>query len=232
MPQEKIEAIGKAVRQAINESRYRVARVIMRPFIGTEEKGFTRVSGDRRDYGVDPDEPTLIDYLAEAGIPVHGVGKAASMLNYRGFPPENVHKLGSDEERMRKIVEDIMDRKKGLRFDFDNLVGTDELWGHPRLPREYMDHITMIDSWVARGMRAMTNRDLWILTADHGNDPTQTRHTNHTRERTPLLVYSPRIKGAVDLGARTSFADVAKTVGEHFGIGHKIRHGKSFLREL
>lgn len=231
VPQPQIEAIGQAIRAAVDESKYRIGRIIMRPFVGTAEGGFTRVSADRKDYGVDPDEPTLIDYLTAAGIPVYGVGKAASMLNYHGFPDGNVHKLRSDEERLEEIVR-IMTERIGLRFYLDNLVGTDELWGHTRMPKEYMDHIAMISSWVARGMSAMTDRDLWILTADHGNDPTQQIHNNHTRERTPLLVYSPRIQRPIDLGRRASFADVAKTVAENYGIGDRIRHGESFLAEL
>lgn len=233
VPQEQIEAIGKAVREALNEKLYRVARVIMRPFIGNATEGFTRVSSDRRDYGVDPDGPTLIDHLIkETDVQVFGVGKAASMLNYHGFPTRNIRKLKTDEERMGQIVRDIMSEKKGRRLDLDNMVGTDELFGHPRKPREYIDHIAMLDGWVVKGMREMTDRDLWIFTADHGNDPTQTKHTNHTRERTPLLAYSPAIRRAVNLGQRTSFADIAKTIAENFGIADKIKHGRSFLGEL
>lgn len=231
IPQEQIEAIGKAIREAVDGTKHRIARIIMRPFVGTSEGGFTRVSADRRDYGVDPDEPTLIDRLTAAGIPVHGVGKAASMLNYRGFRHEDIRKLGSDEERMRAIVETLAE-KTGIRFDLDNLIGTDELFGHPRKPKEYMDHVAMIDSWIARGFQVMTDRDLWIFTADHGNDPTQKKHTNHTRERVPLLVYSPRMKRPIDLGRRTSFADVAKTVAENYGIADRVQHGQSFLAEL
>ena len=95
-----------------------------------------------------------------------------------------------------------------------------------------MDHIAMIDSWVRRGVEAMTNNDLWILTADHGNDPTQKRHRNHTRERAPVLAFSPRIQRPIDLGTRASFADVAKTIAENYGIGDKIKHGRGFLSEL
>jgi len=232
VPQEQIETIGKAVREAVNGTKYRIARIIVRPFIGTGAEGFKRIAEDRRDYGVDPDELTLIDYLTAAGVPVHGVGKAASMLNYHGFPHDNIRKLKTDEDRIKAIAETWAERATGPRFDFDNLVGTDELFGHTRKPGEYMDHIAMIDSWVRRGVEAMTNNDLWILTADHGNDPTQKRHRNHTRERAPVLAFSPRIQRPIDLGTRASFADVAKTIAENYGIGDKIKHGRGFLSEL
>jgi phosphopentomutase len=234
VPQEMIEKIGKAVRSEVDRQGFRIGRIIMRPFIGGPAPGsFTRDSTGRRDYGVDPDGPTLIDYLADTGIPVCGIGKAAGMLNYRGFNKDNISKLKDDQERMQAIktaTENHGDTP--VSFGFDNLVGTDELYGHTRLPVEYSHHIAMLDTWIVRTMAAMTDKDLWILTADHGNDPTQTKHTNHTNEMTPVLVYSPKIKHPVSLGVRNSFADVAKTVADNFGIADTIRHGVSFLREL
>ncbi|MCL4374814.1 hypothetical protein M1523_03045 [Patescibacteria group bacterium] len=174
VPQAKIEEIGKAVRKAVDEAGYKIGRIVMRPFVGGPSAGqFERISKDRRDYGVDPEGSTLIDHLKELGIPVYGVGKALSMLNYHGVNRDNVQKLDTDEQRLRAIVDDF---------------------------------------------------------ARH--DPTQTSHTNHTSENVPVLVYSPRIKGAIDLGARDTFADIAATVADNFGIADKIKDGKSFLGEL
>ncbi|MFH1720228.1 MAG: phosphopentomutase, partial [Patescibacteria group bacterium] len=158
---------------------------------------------------------------------------AANMLNNHGFNKDNVSKLNNDYERMQAIA--TATERHGsaaVSFSFDNLVGTDELYGHTRQPVEYSKHIAMLDSWIVRIMAAMTDEDLWIVTADHGNHPTQTKHYNHTNEMTPVLVYSPKIKHPINLGVRNSFADIAKTVGENFGIADKIRHGVSFLGDL
>lgn len=232
VPQTQIEEIGKKVRAAVDKLNLRIARVIVRPFIGGPRAGqFKRVSADRKDYGVDPDGPTLIDYLKDANIPVYGIGKAASMLNYHGFIMENVRKLGSDEERLEAILTDLSENT-APHFSFDNLIGTDELWGHTRKPVEYSAHISMIDKYVARGLQMMGPRDLWILTADHGNDPTQKLHTNHTNENVPVMAYSPAIKKPVNLGLRNSFTDIAATVAENFGLGNIFEGSKSFLTEL
>lgn len=232
VPQVQIQEIGKKVRAAVDTLKLRIARVIVRPFIGGPLAGqFKRVSGDRKDYGVDPDGPTLIDHLNSINLPVHGIGKAASMLNYHGFKMENVHKLGSDEERLQAILKDISENTTP-HFSFDNLIGTDELWGHTRKPAEYSTHISMIDTYVAKGLRLMKPNDLWILTADHGNDPTQSLHTNHTNENVPIMIYSPLIKKSINLGLRNSFTDIAATVAENFGIHNVFEGSKSFLTEL
>jgi len=237
VPQPMIEQIGKVVRAAIDKKGLRIGRVIMRPFTDNdkyplEQDRFKRVSADRRDYAVDADGPTLLDVLAAAGIPINGFGKAASMLNYRGVDPRNIQKLGSDEERMQAIVDFWKQQGGKNQFGFDNLVGTDELWGHPRKPEEWSNHLSMISRYIAQGMLGMTDTDLWIITADHGNDPTQKKHFNHTNERVPLLVFSPRIQGSINLGVRKSFADVAKTVAENFGVAKNPLDGTSFLQEL
>lgn len=232
VPQMQIEEIGKEVRAAVNKLNLRIARVIVRPFMGGPLAGqFKRVSGDRKDYGVDPDGATLIDHLKDANVPVYGIGKAASMLNYHGFVMENVRKLGSDEERLQAILEDLSENTVP-HFSFDNLIGTDELYGHTRKPAEYSAHISMIDTYVAKGLQLMKPNDLWIVTADHGNDPTQSLHTNHTNENVPIMVYSPRMKKAVNLGLRNSFTDIASTVAENFGIRNVFEDSKSFLTEL
>jgi phosphopentomutase len=74
-------------------------------------------------------------------------------------------------------------------------------------------------------LESATPTDLVVITADHGNDPTW-RGTDHTREQVPLLVLD---RGRAEpLGVRETFADVAATLGEFFGIG-AFGPGRSFL---
>ncbi|MBI3336106.1 phosphopentomutase [Candidatus Peregrinibacteria bacterium] len=272
LPQKVIETIGRTVREKVcNALGFRVGRVIMRPFIGKPGE-FERVSADRRDYASDPDGPTVIDHLTNAGVPVFGIGKAADMLNRRGFPDWSIEKGGDDMERM-EILREWMCRKdtpllnpppKGEvlphlrqgyggqargegKLIFANLNATDELYGHRRKPKEYVEHINMIDRTIGTIMRTMNDRTLLIITSDHGNDPTHTTrmdgsgkpHTNHTRERVPLLCFSPRITQPIILGIRESYADIAATIAKNFGIelchGERSRtmgNGKSFLEEI
>lgn len=258
LPQKTIEEIGLTVREKVCDALgFRVGRVIMRPFIG-KPGNFERVSRDRRDYASDPDGPTIIDHLTNLGIPVYGIGKAADMLNQRGFHNGSVVKGKDDFERVELLRKTLtlslsLERERG-KFIFANLNATDELYGHRRKPKEYIEHINRIDQTIGTILRTMNDRTLFIVTSDHGNDPTHTvrmdnpvkdvkipaestshgarPHTNHTRERVPLLVYSPCISKPIILGIRNSYADIAATIGENFGLEEKFGSGRSFLKEI
>ena len=75
----------------------------------------------------------------------------------------------------------------------------------------------------------MRPEDLLIMTADHGNDPTQPG-SDHTRDYIPLLVYGKSSQGEVDLSTRDSLADIGQTIAENFGL--KLNASESFLAEL
>ena len=77
---------------------------------------------------------------------------------------------------------------------------------------------------------ALRPNDLVFLTADHGNDPTFTKGTDHTREYVPILMTGPGVAGGIDLGTRRSFSDLGATIEEAFGLT-PAPPGKSFLQE-
>jgi phosphopentomutase len=70
-----------------------------------------------------------------------------------------------------------------------------------------------------------------FLTGDHGCDPT-TPPTDHSRERTPVLVSGVRTRGPVDLGDRPCFADLGATVADLLGIPTEGLAGESFAGSL
>lgn len=79
-------------------------------------------------------------------------------------------------------------------------------------------------------MEALSEDDLLIITADHGNDPTFPG-SDHTREYVPLIAYSPRFKEGHELPLRLTFADIGATVAENFNV--KLpEFGTSFLSNL
>ena len=76
----------------------------------------------------------------------------------------------------------------------------------------------------------MNDQDLLIITADHGCDPTYSG-TDHTREYVPILCWSRSINRPVDLGTRDTYADMAATIADYFGLSERFG-AKSFWPEL
>jgi len=112
---------------------------------------------------------------------------------------------------------------------FVNLVDFDMLYGHRNDVEGYARALEEADAWVPSVLAAMAPDDLLIFCADHGCDPT-TASTDHSREYTPLLAYSPSGRGGTNLGTRATLSDIGQTVAENFGAA--ITKGTSFLHEL
>jgi phosphopentomutase len=201
----------------------RVSRVIARPFIGVPGK-YIR-TGNRKDFSVSPPEETLLDRLETAGLTIVGIGKIASIFNYSGITVNM--ESHSNPEAMDRTIEALQQFPSG--FIFANLGDFDTLWGHRRDKAGYAKGLEYLDSRIAEIREALQPDDCLILTADHGCDPTA-RGTDHTREYVPVLVYSKKLKGGVDLGTRETLADVGQTVADNFNLQLPI--GASFLEEI
>lgn len=198
-----------------------VGRVIARPFVG--EEGSYRRTANRRDFALTPFEPTALDRLTAAGVPVFAIGKVEDLFAGRGIP-EAVHTT-SDDHGMDEALRALDSRDRGLVFA--NLVDFDTIYGHRNDVAGYAHNLERFDRRLAELLPRLTASDMLIVTADHGNDPS-TPSTDHSREYVPLLVTGPALRGGVDLGVRSTFADVGQTIADVFGVG-PLRHGTSFL---
>jgi phosphopentomutase len=204
---------------------YGLGRVIARPFVG-EEGAFQRTY-NRRDYSMLPPRETTLDRLKAAGIPVVGVGKIADIFAGRGVT-ESIHTEGNTDG-MQRVIEQAKTLDRGLVFC--NLVDFDMLYGHRRDAEGYARALERFDVQCRELETHLRPGDLVILTADHGNDPTNDKNTDHTREYVPVIAFGPDASGAVDLGTRSSFADVGATVEDAFGLS-PAPFGSSFLNDL
>ncbi|MGH8873832.1 MAG: phosphopentomutase [Acidimicrobiia bacterium] len=202
---------------------YRVGRVIARPFEG--ETGAFRRTYERHDYSMPPHSPTVLDRAREVGLRVTGIGKIEDLFNGRGLT-EAIHTEG-DADGLDQTLGALEDTTPGILLT--NLVDLDMLYGHREDPEGYARGLGVIDSYLPRLLEALGDQDLLVLTADHGNDPTD-GSTDHTREFAPLLVWARRAAG-VDLGVGDQFCDVAATVAEGLGLPAPQR-GASFLGEV
>ena len=92
----------------------------------------------------------------------------------------------------------------------------------------YARAMSAFDAWLGEFLPRLREDDVCIITADHGCDPS-TPSTDHSREYTPMLITGTRVRAGVDLGTRSSFADIGATVADYLGISHEEIAGESFL---
>lgn len=198
-----------------------LGRVIARPFIG-KPGSFARTS-NRHDYAMPPVAETLLDRMTAAGHQVTSVGKVADLFAGHGISES--HPTKSDADGMDRVDALMATQERGLIFA--NLVDFDTLYGHRNDTAGYGANLDRFDARLARLLPRLRPDDLLIVTADHGNDPT-TPGTDHAREYVPVLLCGAGVRAGVDLGTRATFADVAQTLAEVFGVG-PLTHGTSFL---
>lgn len=188
-----------------------VGRVIARPFVG--EPGHFSRTEDRRDFSLVPPADTLLDVLKAAGMETMAVGKIEDIFAHRGLT-RSKH-TGNNMAGVDALLEFCAAPNRGLIFA--NLVDFDALYGHRNNPRGYADALEAFDARLPELWAALHPGDVLIITADHGNDPT-TLSTDHSRERVPLLLSGAPVLPGIDLGTRSSFADLAATIADMLGV--------------
>jgi phosphopentomutase len=154
---------------------------------------------------------------------VAAIGKITDLFAGRGI--SEAHSTVSDDDGMRRVEEQMTRQGSGLIFA--NLVDFDTVYGHRNDVVGYAANLERFDRGLAPLLSALGPDDLLVITADHGNDPT-TPSTDHSREHVPVLLTGERVNKGVDLGTRASFADLAQTLAESFGVA-PVAHGNSFL---
>jgi phosphopentomutase len=189
-------------------SRFRIGRVIARPFLGTE--GAFKRTPRRHDFSMQPPR-TVLNALHDAKHDVIGVGKISDIFAGSGISES--HPTSSNAEGMSQIARLWREQRGG--FIFANLVDFDMLFGHRRDVSGYANALREFDDWLAIFLSEFQRDDLVIITADHGNDPTF-RGTDHTREQVPLFVLHQNERR--DLGTRDTYADVAATLADYFQL--------------
>ena len=201
-----------------------VGRVIARPFVGTPGQ-FHRTS-NRRDFALPPTSDTVLDHAKASGLPVVAIGKIEDLFAGRGITDARHTK--SDDEGMDQVERAMAEVDRGLIIA--NLVDLDTLYAHRNDVQGYAANLERIDARITEVLARLRDDDLLVLTADHGNDPT-TASTDHSREYVPLLVSGPRVKAGVNLGVRSTFADLGQTLASTFGLP-SMPHGTSLLGEI
>jgi phosphopentomutase len=224
IPLDELYAACKIARRLTMKDEFSVGRVIARPYLG--QPGSFKRTSNRHDYAVKPPQATALDALRAGGHDVISVGKINDIFDGEGITrsiptKSNAHGIETTQEELKNPFRGLL---------FTNLVDFDSLYGHRRDPEGYARALEEFDRALPVLLASLTEKDLLVITADHGNDPIHPG-TDHTREYVPLLLYSPAFAKPGDLGVLASYADLAATIAGNFGVPFQT-HGRSFLDKL
>ena len=225
IPLEELYKACEIARKITIDERWKVGRIIARPYIGEKRGEFIRTS-NRHDLALKPFGKTVLDSLKENHYDVIGIGKIPDIFDNQGIT-ENVKTI-SNFDGMNKIIDIAKKDFTGLAFL--NLVDFDAVYGHRRNPEGYAEAIIEFDNQLEELLKIVTEDDLIMITADHGNDPTF-KGTDHTRENVPLIMYSKKIINPKNLGLLKSYAVIGATIADNFSVENP-GIGDSLLKEV
>src|SRR5947209_4796360 len=200
---------GCRIAREILTGKDAVGRVIARPFIGSP--GNYERTANRHDFSLEPRRPNYLTLVRDAGMKVYGVGKIGDI--FAGQDIDESHPTRSNVEGITQTERLLRELEEG--FVFVNLVETDMLWGHRNDPVNFHRCLQDFDRRLPDLLDALRPGDLFVLTSDHGCDPT-TPSTDHSREHALLLAY---VQGRYANGAKHDgeFGDVGATVNAWLG---------------
>ena len=206
------------------QGEHGVGRVIARPFVG-EPGNFSRTPR-RHDYSLMPPQTTMLDVLKKHGYATRGVGKIYDI--FAGKSISDTVRIQNNVDGMEKTIAIMDEDFKGLCFV--NLVDFDMVYGHRNDIDGYAKAASVFDRQLTELVEKMKDTDIVMITADHGCDP-GFKGTDHSREYVPFLAYGKDIKAGVNLGTRATFADIAATIQDIFGVKQETA-GVSFKNEI
>jgi phosphopentomutase len=200
---------GCRTAREILTGKHAVGRVIARPFTG--EPGRYERTANRHDFSLEPKRPNYLSLLRETGHKVYGVGKISDI--FAGCDIDESYPTKSNVEGITQTERLLQEVDDGLIFV--NLVETDMLWGHRNDPVNFHRCLQDFDRRLYDLLGALRPGDLFVITSDHGCDPT-TPSTDHSREHALLLAYAEG-KNAAGRIHEGEFADVGATVNAWLG---------------
>ena len=210
--------------RALLKGEHAVGRVIARPFAG-EYPAFTRTV-NRHDFSLPPPDETMLDAMKKAGYAVIGVGKINDIFAGQGLT--ETYPNEGNKKNMERTISFAERDFTGLCFV--NLVDFDMLYGHRNDIDGYVRALNEVDVQLGQLMEKLQQEDILIITADHGCDP-GFKGTDHSREYVPCLCFGHKVRPGVNLGIRSSYADIAASVSEYFSLNYR-GDGKSFLKNI
>ena len=212
IPLEELYHACQIAREIAMDDKWKVGRVIARPFVGKTKGHFVRTP-NRHDLALKPTGKTVLNSLKNANYDVISIGKINDI-----FVGEGITEAYHSESSVHGMEQTLDEASKDFNgVCFVNLVDFDAKWGHRRNVKGYAEELEKFDEKLGQLLPLLKEDDLIMITADHGNDPTWTG-TDHTREMVPLFLYSPSFTGSGLLRTSDTFSDIGATIADNFNV--------------
>ena len=224
IPVSKLYEYAENIRKITLREEWKIGRVIARPFTG-KPKGF-KFTNERQDYAVKPPTKSILNFLKENSYSVISIGKIADIFDQEGIT--KTIKAKNNTEALNKL-NDIM-TKNFTGLCAVNLNDFDSEYGHKRDVEGYAKEIEELDVEIPMILNKLETNDLFIITADHGCDPTY-RGSDHTRENVPVIIYGRNLKEPKKLEILDSMADIGATIADNFEVAKPFKIGRASCRE-
>lgn len=222
IPLKTLTKISHSIINIFCSNGYFINKIVSKTFLGTpnnfsinKEKGIVSF----------PDkEETILSRIKKKGLKVITIGKSSKIFNPNEIT--NICYTNNDLESAKMLI-------KSTTFKFEGLCVTNlselNYCGHARNVHNYIKVLKNFDNLLPLIIGQLNENDLLIITSDQGNDPTYSGN-DHTREKVPVLSFTPRYMQGKELPYLQTLADVGATIADNFDIN--MPYGKSFLKEI
>jgi len=200
------------------KDRWGIWRVSAYPLTG--DAGAVQFATHSREFVIEPPGQTMMDVLNRAGQIVIGVGKVGDLFSSRGLTWSIP--VGPWTALFTEVTGMLKKAPRGLIVAGLNVLEPEAAQSAAALHD--------FDRRLPELLEQLRPGDLLVLTGNHGQDFTKTDQVA-TREYVPLLATGPKLAQGVNLGIRTSAADLGHTIVEALQ-GDQLPVGESFLNAL
>ncbi len=229
--------IGRIVRANVTNSRVIVfggpGLTLPKILAHVEERSNGQIGINSPALGV-YDENLLVKHLGYGVIPEY---QSASIFSQHGltvFLDGKMADLIEDEKAIRAPIVETNALLACIKEQFTGMsdgmiaatVQETDLAAHGGNVEKCARLLEMVDVFLNDFLSCMLPEDLLMITADHGNDP-GLKTGLHTREATPLLVFSPQFL-PICLRRRASLSDISASLVRYFNLP-KTQDGQEFI---
>jgi phosphopentomutase len=208
----------RAARKSIQDHGMPI-RIVAHPFTGPAG-AFTAMPG-RKDLIEEPPGVTMLDVLNRSSQIIMGLGKVSDLFSGRGFT--RALPASSAQAAFDETVRRLDQVPRGLLYSSLDLMPLDAADAAAAALQDFDRRLPELCDKLRAG-------DLVIITGDHGRDLSRPGAMS-TREYVPLLVTGPKLAQGVNLGTRSTAADLGQTIVDALRAD-RLPVGESFLEAL